>query len=138
MFYNIINKSIQGVILEIERENKKTEQTMDVLASISQAAGSYPTQWSAVYNLNQYSLDLTIDRNYDKVYHFTAEDFRRFQVTHQKMTDRDISLTNVPVGQKFNCSCEIILHRRPEKKYPLCSWLPRRRCSGESSPPPCG
>lgn len=36
----------------------------------------YPTQWSAVYQLNDFSMDITIDRHYDKVYHFTADDFR--------------------------------------------------------------
>ena len=49
---------------------------MDVLESVSQSGKEYPTQWSAVYNLNQYSMDITIDRDYDKVYHFTPEDFK--------------------------------------------------------------
>ena len=52
------------------------EQAMNVLASISQSSGNYPTQWSAVYNLNPYSVDVTIDRQYDKVYHFAPEDFK--------------------------------------------------------------
>lgn len=43
--------------------------------SISQPEGGYPTQWSSVYYLNDFSMDITIDRNYDKVYRFTAEDF---------------------------------------------------------------
>ncbi len=51
-------------------------RAMDVLESISQSGEGYPTQWSAVYNLNQYSMDIALDRNYDKVYHFTAEDFK--------------------------------------------------------------
>ena len=51
------------------------EQAMDVLQSTSQSGGSYPTQWLAVYHLRQFSVDVTIDRHYDKVYHFTAEDF---------------------------------------------------------------
>lgn len=52
-----------------------SEQAMDVLKSVSQSGGEYPTQWSAVYNLNDFCMDVTIDRNYDKVYHFTTKDF---------------------------------------------------------------
>ena len=43
--------------------------------SISQPEGGYPTQWPSVYYLNDFSMDITIDRNYDKGYRFTAEDF---------------------------------------------------------------
>ena len=64
-----------------------SEQAMDVLESVSQSGKEYPTQWSAVYNLNQYSVDITIDRDYDKVYHFTPEDFK--QLTLEKPTGLD-------------------------------------------------
>ena len=51
------------------------EQAMNVLESISKNEGGYPTQWSSVYYLNNFCVDVTIDRNYNKFYHFTADDF---------------------------------------------------------------
>jgi hypothetical protein len=54
----------------------ETGQAMNVLKSVSQTGTGYPTQWSSVYNLNQFSMDTAIDRQYGKVYHFTAEDFQ--------------------------------------------------------------
>lgn len=53
-----------------------SEQAMDVLNSISQSGGRYPTQWSSVYHLNDFSMDITVDRHYDKVYYFSPSDFK--------------------------------------------------------------
>lgn len=52
------------------------EQAMDLLEAISQEGGGYPTQWSSVYDLNHFAMDIATNRHYDKVYRLTAEDFK--------------------------------------------------------------
>ena len=49
---------------------------MTVASDVSMDKKSFSTEWSCVYNLDEFSLDICLDRNYDTKYSFTAEDFR--------------------------------------------------------------
>lgn len=43
--------------------------------SVAAAAKRYDTQWSCVYNLDEFTLDICLDRDYDTKYSFKREDF---------------------------------------------------------------
>lgn len=73
--YDILKEKIEsskGVLSE--------EQAMELLSEVSMSedvpdeSGAYiPTQWSAVYNLNEKTVTICADRNYEKSYIFSVE-----------------------------------------------------------------
>ena len=52
------------------------DEAMTVASDVSMDKKSFSTEWSCVYNLDEFSFDICLDRNYDTKYSFTAEDFR--------------------------------------------------------------
>lgn len=60
-----------------EKNNIITEdEAMSVASDVSKDKKSFSTEWSCVYNLDEFSFDICLDRNYDTKYSFTREDFR--------------------------------------------------------------
>ncbi len=49
------------------------EEAMQLLSDASMKGSSTGTEWSCVYNLNDYSVDICFDTNYDEVYSFKFE-----------------------------------------------------------------
>ncbi len=60
-----------------EKDNILTsDEAMSVTSDVSKDKKSFSTEWSCVYNLDEFSFDICLDRNYDTKYSFTREDFR--------------------------------------------------------------
>ena len=53
-----------------------TEEAMTLLDDVSQDNAYSATQWSAVYNITDFSVDVAIDMDYGKVFTFTPENFK--------------------------------------------------------------
>lgn len=51
------------------------EQAMQLLDRVKLNEPDYITEWSCVYHLNDFTMDIAVNIQYDKVYHFTREDF---------------------------------------------------------------
>ena len=47
---------------------------MGLLESVMQTKGTL-TEWSAVFNLSDFSVDYVVNRNYTNIYHLTVKDF---------------------------------------------------------------
>lgn len=52
------------------------DEAMAVTRDASKNNSSFSTQWSCVYNLDEFTLDICIDRNYETVHSFSRDDFR--------------------------------------------------------------
>lgn len=52
------------------------EQAMTAASDASKDKKSFSTEWSCVYNLDEFTLDICTDRNYDAKYSFAQSDFR--------------------------------------------------------------
>ncbi len=51
------------------------EQAMSLLGAVSVAEPGCGTEWSCVYHLNDFSVDIVVNHQYDNVYSFTRKDF---------------------------------------------------------------
>ena len=51
-------------------------EAMAVAADASKDKNGFSTEWSCVYDLNEFTVNICLDRDYETVYSFTAEDFR--------------------------------------------------------------
>ncbi len=51
------------------------EEAMNLLSDVRQDNQYAVTEWSSVYHLNDFSVDVAVNMEYDKVYHFTTKDF---------------------------------------------------------------
>ena len=49
---------------------------MTVASEASKDKNSFSTEWSCVYNLDEFTLDICLDRDYETKYSFTQNDFR--------------------------------------------------------------
>jgi len=49
---------------------------MSVASDASMNKNNFSTEWSCIYNLNDFTVDICFDRNYETKYSFTQEDFR--------------------------------------------------------------
>lgn len=68
--YDIIKKWLA------EKTDILTEaEAMAVASDASKSGNKYSTQWSCVYNLDEFTIDICLDREYESVYSFTKEDF---------------------------------------------------------------
>ncbi|MBQ8195825.1 MAG: linear amide C-N hydrolase [Oscillospiraceae bacterium] len=68
--YDIIKKWLA------EKNDILTEaEAMAVASDASKSGNKYSTQWSCVYNLDEFTIDICLDREYESVYSFTKEDF---------------------------------------------------------------
>lgn len=52
------------------------EESMAVLSSVAQKRSSFGTQWSCVYNLNDFTMDICLDTDYETVYSYSPADFK--------------------------------------------------------------
>ncbi|MBQ1555784.1 MAG: linear amide C-N hydrolase [Clostridia bacterium] len=52
------------------------EEAMTLLDAVQQDDAFAVTEWSAVYHLNDFAVDVAVNREFDKVYHFTIQDFQ--------------------------------------------------------------
>lgn len=60
-----------------EKNNILTaDEAMAVASDASSSKDHFGTEWSCVYNLDEFTLNICLDRNYEAVYRFTREDFR--------------------------------------------------------------
>lgn len=60
-----------------EKNNIITEdEAMTVASDVSKDKKSFSTEWSCVYNLDAFTFDICLDRDYGTKYSFTKEDFR--------------------------------------------------------------
>ncbi len=53
-----------------------TDEAMTVASDVSVDKNSFSTEWSCVYNLDEFTVDLCLDRDYETKYSFSREDFR--------------------------------------------------------------
>ena len=60
-----------------EKNDVLTEdEAMTVASDVSMDRKSFSTEWSCVYNLDEFTFDICLDRDYGTKYSFTKEDFR--------------------------------------------------------------
>ncbi|MBO5266037.1 MAG: linear amide C-N hydrolase [Ruminiclostridium sp.] len=60
-----------------EKNNILTkEEAMKVTSDVSMDKKSFSTEWSCVYNLDEFTVDICLDRNYETVHSFSKDDFR--------------------------------------------------------------
>ena len=52
------------------------DEAMTVTSDASKDTNGYSTEWSCVYNLDEFTLDICLDRDYETKHSFTREDFR--------------------------------------------------------------
>lgn len=52
------------------------KEAMDILEKVSSHKDLFQTEWSCVYNLDDFTVDICLDRDYKTVYTFSAEDLR--------------------------------------------------------------
>ena len=52
------------------------DEAMTVTSDVSKDKNGYGTEWSCVYNLDEFTLDICLDRDYGTKHSFTQEDFR--------------------------------------------------------------
>ena len=52
------------------------DEAMTVASDASKDKNGYSTEWSCVYNLDEFTLDICLDRDYETKYSFSREDFR--------------------------------------------------------------
>lgn len=52
------------------------DEAMTVTSDVSKDSTGFSTEWSCVYNLDEFTFDICLDRNYDTKYSFSREDFR--------------------------------------------------------------
>ena len=55
---------------------KIEDEAMSVASDVSKDKKSFSTEWSCVYNLDAFTFDICLDRDYGTKYSFTKEDFR--------------------------------------------------------------
>ncbi len=51
-------------------------EAMTVTSDVSMDRNSFSTEWSCVYNLDEFTFDICLDRDYETKHSFTREDFR--------------------------------------------------------------
>lgn len=60
-----------------EKNNILTaDEAMKVTSDVSMDRKSYGTEWSCVYNLDEFSFDICLDRDYETKHSFVREDFK--------------------------------------------------------------
>lgn len=52
------------------------DEAMSVASDASMNKNNFSTEWSCIYNLSDFTVDICFDRNYETKYSFTQEDFR--------------------------------------------------------------
>ena len=52
------------------------DEAMTVASDVSIDRKSFSTEWSCVYNLDEFTFDICLDKDYGTKYSFTKEDFR--------------------------------------------------------------
>lgn len=52
------------------------DEAMTVTSDVSKDNTGFSTEWSCVYNLDEFTFDICLDRNYNTKYSFSREDFR--------------------------------------------------------------
>lgn len=52
------------------------DEAMTVISDASKDKNGFSTEWSCVYNLDEFTFDICLDRNYDTKHSFTQEDFK--------------------------------------------------------------
>ncbi len=64
------------------------DEAMTLLSDVSQEKNNYATEWSCVYNLTDFTVDICLDNNYDAVYSFvTNKETERLVPEIVKITD---------------------------------------------------
>lgn len=52
------------------------DEAMTLASDVSMDKNSFSTEWSCVYNLDEFTFDICLDRDYETIHSFTREDFR--------------------------------------------------------------
>ena len=69
--YDIVKESLDNASNVLSKE-----ESMRVLESVTQSFNSGGTEWSCVYNLDDFTVNICLDGDFGTVYTYSPEDFR--------------------------------------------------------------
>lgn len=69
--YDIVKESLDNASNVLSKE-----ESMRVLESVTQSFNSGGTEWSCVYNLDDFTVDICLDSDFGTVYMYSPEDFK--------------------------------------------------------------